>query len=58
MSEDLLYADLYDDVKSGKLADPRLKPPLPPKADAGGRSPPLPPPKLPPKEKKATTTAA
>lgn len=44
--EDLIYADLYEDVKSGKMADPRLKPPLPPK---GWK--PNPPPFLPPKDK-------
>ena len=49
VNDDLLYADLYDDVKSGKVADPRVKPPLPPKGSND-----KPPPKLPPKDKKAT----
>lgn len=44
--DDLLYADMYDDVKSGKIADPRLKPPLPPKGASAAK-----PPKLPPKIK-------
>jgi len=47
--DELLYADMYDDVKSGKVADPRIKPPLPPKADTSKAKPP----KRPPKTKKA-----
>lgn len=50
MNDDLLYADLYDDVKSGKVPDPRLKPELPPKP--GSKAKPVAP-KLPPKDKKA-----
>jgi hypothetical protein len=47
--DDVLYADMYDDVKSGKVKDPRIKPPLPPKGEeAKGK-----PPKRPPKTKKA-----
>lgn len=48
--EDMIYADVYEDVKSGKVADPRLKPPLPPKGSQSNQPPPL----LPPKEKKET----
>lgn len=30
--DDILYADIYEDVKNGKIKDPRPKPPpLPPK---------------------------
>ncbi|RWS09306.1 hemicentin-1-like protein, partial [Dinothrombium tinctorium] len=48
VGEDLLYADLYEDVKSGKIPDPRVKPALPPK---GAKEKP---PKLPPKDKKSS----
>lgn len=44
----MVYADLYDDVKAGKVPDPRMKPPLPPKGI--GKKPKEPP--LPPKSKK------
>ncbi|XP_054711324.1 hemicentin-2-like [Uloborus diversus] len=47
-SDEMVYADLYDDVKSGKVPDPRMKPPLPPKGI--GKKPKEPP--LPPKTKK------
>jgi hypothetical protein len=40
---------MYDDVKSGRVPDPRIKPPLPPKGDNGKAKPP----KRPPKIKKA-----
>jgi hypothetical protein len=48
-NDELLYADMYDDVKSGRVPDPRIKPPLPPKGDDGKAKPP----KRPPKIKKA-----
>ena len=41
--DDVLYADIYEDVKSGKVADPRIKPALPPKPgtkDAKSKPPP------------------
>lgn len=47
-SDEMVYADLYDDVKDGKIPDPRMKPPLPPKGI--GKKPKEPP--LPPKTKK------
>lgn len=47
-TDEMVYADLYDDIKSGKVPDPRLKPPLPPKGI--GKKPKEPP--LPPKTKK------
>ncbi|CAG2160554.1 unnamed protein product [Oppiella nova] len=47
--DDLLYADMYDDVKSGKVKDPRIKPPLPPKGAPVQAKPP----KRPPKTQKA-----
>ncbi|GIX81550.1 uncharacterized protein CEXT_483801 [Caerostris extrusa] len=47
-SDEMVYADLYDDVKAGKVPDPRMKPPLPPKGI--GKKPKEPP--LPPKTKK------
>lgn len=47
-SDEMVYADLYDDVKAGKIPDPRMKPPLPPKGI--GKKPKEPP--LPPKTKK------
>ncbi|KAH6929520.1 hypothetical protein HPB50_002278 [Hyalomma asiaticum] len=50
INDELLYADMYEDVKAGRVPDPRLvKPPLPPK---GGAGPPPPQPQLPPKARK------
>ncbi|RWS31461.1 hypothetical protein B4U80_04709 [Leptotrombidium deliense] len=48
VGDEMIYADLYEDVKSGKIPDPRIKPALPPK---GAKEKP---PKLPPKEKKSS----
>lgn len=48
INDDLLYADMYDDIKLGKIPDPRMKPPLPPKGI--GKKPKEPP--LPPKTRK------
>lgn len=50
INDELLYADMYEDVKAGRVPDPRLvKPPLPPK---GGAGPPPPQPQVPPKARK------
>ncbi|XP_075749428.1 hemicentin-2 isoform X4 [Rhipicephalus microplus] len=50
INDELLYADMYEDVKAGRMPDPRLvKPPLPPK---GGTGPPPPQPQVPPKARK------
>ncbi|CAG2100240.1 unnamed protein product [Medioppia subpectinata] len=48
--DDILYADMYDDVKSGRVKDPRIKPPLPPKGGPIDAKPP----KRPPKKTKKT----
>ncbi|EEC08327.1 hypothetical protein IscW_ISCW006546 [Ixodes scapularis] len=47
INDELLYADMYEDVKAGRVPDPRLvKPPLPPKGGAAAQ------PDLPPKARK------
>ncbi|XP_076339232.1 hemicentin-1-like isoform X2 [Tachypleus tridentatus] len=51
ISDDMLYADMYDDVKLGKIPDPRMKPPLPPKGI--GKEPKEPP--VPPKTKRRSS---
>ncbi|KAI1302367.1 hypothetical protein HDE_02527 [Halotydeus destructor] len=48
VNDDMLYADVYEDVKAGKMADPRIKPPLPPKGSLALASPPA----IPPKDKR------
>ena len=54
--DDVLYADIYEDVKSGKIVDPRIRPPLPPKpnvadGNVGNRLRQQPPKRPPPKQK-------
>lgn len=44
INDELLYADMYEDVKAGRVPDPRLvKPPLPPKGGTAAAQPDLPP---------------
>lgn len=57
INDELLYADMYEDVKAGRVPDPRLvKPPLPPKGGGPGAPPPQP--GVPPKARKKTGRGA